>query len=109
MDKERAYQVIKRIVNLIILPEYPELKFDKIEDTTSSHRRNRKIEFAVYFKSKKNLTSEEQMEIDTELKSAFQMAGFYQRNPEQDVRILAWFKLPNEKNYSFWPSLDYRH
>lgn len=110
MDKVKAYNIIERIIKNIILPEYPELTFVKIDDHTNSFGTTKRIEFWVYFKSKKKLSSEEQMLIDSELKMAFQMAGYYPKNPDGlDIKISTWFKLPYERNYSFLPSLDYEH
>ena len=101
------YDIIKRMVESIILPKYPELKFHDIDSYPTPHSR----EYSLRFRTRKKLPAEVQVQINEDVKSLFKMAGL---DEAENVKyrpntIKVWFKTPNAKDWSFTSPHDYKH
>ena len=101
------YDIIRRLIETILLPKYPELKIKDIDSYTLTNNR----EYDVRFQVRKKLPLETQEEIDSEVKTLFRMAGLdeieqgrYKRN-----KIQVWFKTPQAKDWSFHSKPGYEH
>lgn len=101
------YDIIRKLVESLILPKYPELKIHDIDSYFLTNNR----EYDVRFTVRKKLPLETQQEIDTEVKTLFKMAGLdevekgkYGRN-----KIQVWFKTPQGKDWSFHAKPGYEH
>jgi hypothetical protein len=101
------YDTIKRLVESIILPKYPELKLHDIDSYPLNSRR----EYDVRFKVKEKLPSETQVKINEDVKSLFRMASLdeLETNKRKRNTIKVWFKTPNSKDWSFSSPLGYEH
>ena len=100
-------ETIKRLVETLILPKYPELKLVNVDSWSVTSYRTYNVRFMV----KKKLPSELQQEIDTEVKTLFKMASLDEREQgryEKNV-IMVWFKTPREKHYTFSSEIGYNH
>ena len=101
------YDIIRRLIETILLPKYPELKIKDIDSFALTNNR----EYDVRFQVRKKLPLETQEEIDSEVKTLFRMAGLdeieqgrYRRN-----KIQVWFKTPQSKEWSFHSKPGYEH
>jgi hypothetical protein len=101
------YDIIRKLIEKIIIPAYPELKLNDVDSFAVSYRRN----YGVRFITKTKLPTETQVKIDTELKNLFKAAsldeteiGRYRPNT-----ISVWFKTPREKEFSFRAPTNYEH
>jgi hypothetical protein len=98
-------EIIKRLVEKVILPKYPEIKLNDVEDYTFGGRKM----YDVRFINKTKLPKETQTEIHNEVKSLFVMSGL-NLNDKTDYLpniIKVWFKTPREKYYSFHHPFNY--
>ena len=95
------------MIERLILPKYPTLKIKGID----SYKLTNKTEYDVYFLTKKKLSQEDQMTIDTQIKSFFKMAGLdiIEKNRTQKNNILVWFKTPKSREWTFHASPGYIH
>ena len=101
----KSEEIIKKLVERVILPKYPFLKLFGIDSYNLTQLR----EYDVRLITKKKLDEKMQMEIDTEIKNLFTMAGLdsierYQRN-----KVVTWFKAPNGKSWTFKSGPGYKH
>lgn len=101
------YDIIRTMVEMILIPKYPYLKIHDID----SYRLTSRREYDVRFITKSHLNSETQMEIDTELKNLFKLAALdeYENEARYPNIIAAWFKTPRQKDFSFHSSQGYQH
>lgn len=101
------HQIIRRLVETLILPNYPALEIDNIDSYSLV---GRKI-YGVYFKVKKKLPLELHEKIDTEIKTLFKMAGLEEVEQEGhwESKIQSWFKTPREKGWRFHSGPSYEH
>ena len=97
--------IIKRLLENIIIPKYPSLEIHDIDSFQLVDKRIYDVRFIV----KEKLPSEIQQEIDSEVKLLFKMAGLekieedgYERN-----KIKVWFKTPREKEFTFSHLMGY--
>lgn len=106
--QKSPYDIIRTLVERIILPKYPDLKIHDIDSYGLTSRRA----YDVRFISKKKPDAETQVEIDKEVTTLFKMAGLDEvetgrYNPNT---ILTWFKTPREKHFGFTSTPNYnRH
>lgn len=99
------YDIIKNMVERIILPKYPFLKLKDIDSFALTNLR----EYDVRFITKTKLEPEVQMEIDTEMKNLFKMAGLDEKERHLRNKICVWFKTPREKEWNFHSKPGYEH
>lgn len=106
MEKS-PYDIIRIMIEKIILPKYPKLKIDSIDSMNFGDRR----EYDVRIRVPKKLSPEIQMEIDTELKKIFKMASLdvVDSGKNYPNSIAVWFKTPNQKDWTFHSKQDYKH
>lgn len=104
---DSKYNIIRTMVEKLILPQYPSLKIFKID----SYNLTQNVEYDVYLTTPKKLEKEDQMKIDTEIKNFFKMAGLdvVEQNKHKKNNILVWFKTPREKSWAFHASPGYNH
>lgn len=99
------YDIIRRLIELTVLPKYP---FLKIKDIDSYVLTNNRV-YDVRFITSRKLEPEVQMVIDTEVKNLFKMAGLDEKERHTRNKIGVWFKTPRAKDFSFFPSAGYDH
>lgn len=101
------YDIIRTLVEKVLIPKYPMIKIHDID----SYRLTGRREYDVRFITEKKLDSETQMEIDTELKELFRMAALDETEREARFSniIASWFKTPREKDFSFSSKPGYKH
>lgn len=101
------YDILQHMVEKIILPKYPTIRLSDVDSLFFAGRRY----YDVRFITKKELDSEIQEEIDSELKTIFKMASLDQPDGFNNYPnvIRAWFKTPRQKNYSFTAGPNYSH
>lgn len=101
------YDIIKRMVESIILPKYPELKLYDIDSYPITNNR----EYDVRFRVRKKLPAEIQVEINEDVKSLFRMAGLdeVETGKYKPNIIKVWFKTPNARDWSFTSPHGYKH
>lgn len=90
------YEIIKILVDSVILPKYPFLKLVDID----SYRLTNVREYDVRFHTKKKIEPSEQAEIFDEMKTLFKMAGLNEREFIYQNKIHVWFKHPRAKDFS---------
>lgn len=98
-------EILRRLVDRVIIPKYPFLKLDKIDDFHLSQQN----EYDVRFITKKKLDAETQTEIDTEIKNLFTMAGLDDIQKYKRDTVVTWFKAPNGKSWTFLGKPGYIH
>jgi hypothetical protein len=91
------YDIIRILVESVILPKYPFLKIADID----SYRLTNVREYDVRLITKKKLEPKLQTEIFEEIQSLFQMAGLNEREFLYPNKILVWFKHPRAKDFSY--------
>jgi hypothetical protein len=101
------YDILRHMVEKIILPKHPTIQLSDVDSFFFSGRRY----YDVRFITKKELDSETQEEIDSELKTLFKMASLDQPdgNYFNKNTIKSWFKTPRQKQYSFSSRQNYSH
>lgn len=99
------YEVIRTMVDRIIIPKYPFLKLYDID----SYFLTNNEEYDVRFITPKKLEPEIQMEIDTEVKNLFKMAGLDEKKRYLRNKICVWFRTPRQKDWSFHSNPGYEH
>ena len=99
------YDIIRNLIEKIILPKYPFLKLYDIDSYFLTNNR----EYDVRFITKTKLDSKLQEQIDTEVKSLFKMSGLDQVERHTRNKIATWFKTPRAKDFSFHASYNYDH
>ena len=103
--KKSAYDIIRNLIEKIIIPKYPFLKLNDIDSYILTNWR----EYDVRFITPKKLGPEVQMEIDSEIKSLFKMASLDDVERHQRNKIVTWFKTPRAKEWSFHSPPNYEH
>jgi len=98
-------EIIRKLVERVILPKYPFLKLYQID----SYNLTQLKEYDVRLITKKRLDEKMQMEIDTEIKNLFTMAGLDSIERFQRNKVVTWFKAPNGKSWTFKSGPDYKH
>jgi len=101
------YDILKNMVEKIILPKYPTIELSDVDSLFLGSRRY----YEVRFITKKELDVETQEEIDSEIKTLFKMASLDQpdRGYFNPSIIKTWFKTPRQKEYSFKSRPNYSH
>lgn len=99
------YEIIRIMVERIVIPKYPFLKLHNIE----SYYLTNNEEYDVRFITPKKLEPEVQMEIDSEVKNLFKMAGLDEKKRHLRNKICVWFKTPRQKDWSFHSKQGYEH
>jgi hypothetical protein len=90
------YEIIRTLVESLILPKYPFLKLVDVDSYLLTNVR----EYDVRFHTKKKLEPSEQAEIFDEIKTLFRMAGLNERESIHPNKIHVWFKHPRAKEFS---------
>jgi len=103
--KKSPYDIIRNLIEKIVIPKYP---FLKLEDVDSFYLTNYR-EYDVRFITPKKLDPEVQMEIDSEIKSLFKMVSLDEVERYQKNKIATWFKTPRAKEWSFHSLANYEH
>ena len=67
------------------------------------------VEFDVRFITRKKLDETLQMDIDTEVKNIFRMAGLDDIEKRVRNKVAVWFKAPNGKSWVFKSKPGYEH
>jgi hypothetical protein len=103
--EEPNYNIIRKLVERVVLPKYPGLKIHDID----SYFLSQNEEYDVRFRTSKKLPAEIQVEIDKEVKTLFRMAGLeeIQSGKYKPNEIKVWFKTPNAKDWSFTSTYEY--
>lgn len=99
------YDIIRMLVERVILPKYT---FLKLHDIDSYFLTNNRV-YDVRFMTKQKLEPELQMEIDTEIKNLFKVAGLDEKERYTRNKISVWFKTPRSKDWSFHANPNYDH
>jgi hypothetical protein len=99
------YDIIRSLIEKVILPKYPFLKINDIDSYNLTNVR----EYDVRFITPKKLDAEVQMQIDTEVKNLFKMAGLDEMEKFQRNKIATWFKTSRQKDWSFHSTPNYQH
>ena len=99
------YEIIETLVERIIIPKYPFLKIKDIDSYALTNVR----EYDVRLITKRKVDAETQMEIDTEVKNLFKMAGLDENEISKRNKIAVWFKTPAQKDWSFTAKPGYEH
>ena len=99
------YDILKRLIERIILPKYP---FLKLKDIESFYLTNFE-EYDVRFITKEKIDPEIQTQIDTEVKSLFKMASLDEVERYTKNKICVWFKTPRQKDWTFHSKPGYDH
>lgn len=99
------YDIIRIMIEKLILPKYPMIKIEDIDSYPLTNFR----EYDVRFITKTKLPSETQMEIDTEVKKLFAMAGLDEVEKYYRNKIACWFKTSREKDWRFHGKNGYEH
>lgn len=99
------YDILKRLIERIILPKYPFLKLKDIE----SYYLTNFEEYDVRFITKEKIDPEIQTQIDTEVKSLFKMASLDLKKRALRDKVLVWFKTPRQKDWTFHGKPGYEH
>ena len=99
------YDILKRLIERIILPKYP---FLKLKDIESFYLTNFE-EYDVRFITKEKIDPEIQTQIDTEVKSLFKMASLDLKKRALRDKVLVWFKTPRQKDWTFHGKAGYEH
>lgn len=99
------YDIIRKLVEKIILPKYPFLKLKDID----SYALTNYTEYDVRFLTSEPLESDVQMEIDTEVKTLFKMVGLDNVERYTKNKICVWFKQPRQKDWTFKSAPGYEH
>jgi len=103
--KKSAYDIIRNLIEKIIIPKYPFLKIGDIDSYILTNFR----EYDVRLITPKKLEPEVQMEIDSEIKSLFKMASLDEVEKYQKNKIVTWFKTPRAEEWSFKGIGNYEH
>lgn len=90
------YDIIRTLVESLILPKYPFLKLVDVD----SYRLTNVREYDVRFHTKKKMEPSEQAEIFDEIKTLFKMAGLNEKEFIFQNKINVWFKHPRAKDFS---------
>lgn len=98
-------EVISKLIEKLIIPQYPFLKLWGIETYIISKNR----EYMVRFITKKKLDVDIQMKIDSEVKSIFRMTGLDDTEGTTKNKITSWFKYTGGKYWSFTRKDEYEH
>lgn len=99
------YDIIRMLVDRVILPKYPFLKLHDIDSYFLTNNR----EYDVRFITKQKLEPQLQMEIDTEIKNLFKVASLDEKERYTRNKIAVWFKTPRSKDWSFHANPNYEH
>jgi len=99
------YEILQTMIERIIIPKYPFLKIKDIDSYALTNLREYDVRFIV----NKKLEPEIQMEIDTEVKNLFKMAGLDEKERHLRNKIATWFKTPRAKDWSFHAKPGYEH
>ena len=103
--KETQINILKTLIEKIILPKYPFLKLKEIDNYYLTNYTT----YDVRFMTPKKLEPSIQQEIDSELKNLFIMAGLDEKERWLRNRIKTWFKTPREKEWNFHPEPGHEH
>ncbi len=103
--QKSPYDIIRMLVERVILPKYPFLKLYDIDSYFLTNYR----EYDVRFIIKQKLEPELQMEIDRGIKSLFKVAGLDEKERYTRNKIATWFKTPKSKDWSFTANPNYDH
>ena len=103
--REIQNNILKTLIERIILPKYPFLKLKEIDNYYLSNHTT----YDVRFITPKKVEASIQQEIDTELKNLFKMAGLDEKERYTRNKLMAWFKTPREKSWSFHSQPNYEH
>ena len=104
---DQTYQILRTMIERLIIPQYPSIKIHSIDD----YKLTNHVEYDVYLLTKKKLSVEDQMKIDSEVKNFFKMAGLDKISPNKTIKdnVLVWFKTPRAKEWSFHGAANYKH
>lgn len=99
------YDIIRMMIERIIIPKYPFLKKFEVDSMRFTKRR----EYDVRFHVKEKPSPEIQTEVDEEILSLFKLASLDERENNSTARntIYTWYKTPNSKDWSFKSTSDY--
>jgi hypothetical protein len=103
--RETSKNILRTLVERIIIPKYPFLKLYDIDSFWNPNYE----EYDVRFKTLKKLTPEVQQEIDSEVKKLFTMAGLDEKERHLRNKVMVWFKTPNAKDWAFHATQNYTH
>lgn len=97
--QKSPYDIIRAMVERLIIPKYPFLKIHDIDSYNLTRRREYDVRFIV----KKMPDADVQVEIDQEVRSLFKMAGLDEMENDKGSPnvIYVWFKTPRQKEFSF--------
>ena len=98
-------EILRKLIERVILPKYPFLKLYKID----SYHLTQLTEYDVRLITKKKLDENMQMDIDTEIKNLFTMAGLDNIDRHSRNKVVTWFKAPNGKSWTFKSGPGYKH
>lgn len=99
------YDIIRNLIERVILPKYPFLKLYDIDSYYLTNNR----EYDVRFITTKKLSPLVQEEIDTDVKNLFKMAGLDEVERYTRNKVATWFKTPRSKDFSFHSTPNYDH
>jgi len=103
--RETQINILKTLIERIIIPKYPFLKLKEIDNYYLTNHTT----YDVRFITPKKIDASIQQEIDTELKNLFKMAGLDEIERYSRNKLMAWFKTPREKSWSFHSLQNYEH
>ena len=101
----KSEEILKKLIERVILPKYPFLKLYEIDSFNLTQLK----EYDVRLITKKRLDEKIQMEIDTEIKNLFTMAGLDNIEKHLRNKVVTWFRAPNGKSWTFKSSPGYKH
>ena len=104
-SNKSPYDVLRIMIEKIILPKYPFLKIHEIDSWPLTNHR----EYDVRLITKKKLEPEIQMEIDSEIKNLFKLASLDVKERYTRNKVVTWFKSPNGKEWKFHSKPGYEH
>lgn len=103
--RETQINILKTLIERIIIPKYPFLKLKEIDNYYLTNHTT----YDVRFITPKKIDASIQQEIDTELKNLFKMAGLDEKERHTRNKLMVWFKTPREKSWSFKSQGNYEH
>lgn len=105
-------ELLENVIRKVIFKKYPFLYYVEVEDTFSDLPNLSGLLGTLYtcrLKSEKCLSSEEQMEIDTEVKTIFKMLYSSNRMDFNTPNVACYFNCEGEDGYTFSSKMGYNH
>lgn len=103
--QKSPYDIIKMLVEKVILLKYPFLKLKDIDSYVLTNNRIYDVRFIVKTKPEPQI----QQEIDTEMKNLFKLASLDEKERYLRNKIMVWFKTPRGKDWTFHSLPNYEH